>query len=225
MLTSKDSTLLLAVLNHGMATNFCKSAARIRDTGHTIFLGHGTASSKWLQWLGIDEVKKEIAMLLIPKEDEEQFFGMALNEYKMNEKNTGILVSIDILRFFGMADIEMRQTEIVKEENVAYKAIFVITEKGIAEDVMEVAEKAGARGGTVIHARGAGIHEQEVLFNIQVEPEKEILMIIAETQHAVQIVQTINEAFKIEEPGNGMLFVMDVSQAVGMVKNRDGAVQ
>lgn len=220
MLTSKDSTLLLAVLNHGMATNFCKSAEKIRDTGHTIFLGRGTASNKWLQWLGIDEVKKEIAMMLIPKEDEASFFEMARNVYKLQESNTGIMVSIDILRFFGMSDIEMRKTEYVKEENVTYKAIFAIVEKGQAEDLMEVAEKNGARGGTVIHARGAGIHEHEVLFNIQVEPEKDILMIISETDTAVEIVQALNKEFRIEEPGNGMLFVMDVSEAVGMAKKR-----
>lgn len=220
MLTSKDSTLLIAVLEHGLATQFCRSAAKIRDTGHTIILGHGTANSKWLHWLGIDEVKKEIAMMLVPKEDEEAFFTMALEDYRLDQKNTGILVSIDILRFFGMADIQMRTTEIIKEENVAYKAIFTIVDKGMADEIMEVAEQSGARGGTVIHARGAGIHEQEILFNIQVEPEKDILMIIAETENAVQIVQSINKTFKIEEPGNGMLFVMDVSHAVGMVKTR-----
>ena len=98
MLTNSDSTMLLAVLQHGLATPFCRSAEKIRNTGHTIFLGYGTARNRVLQWLGIDEVKKEIAMLIVPKEDEDAFFRMAIDEYKLQEKNTGILIAIDIMR-------------------------------------------------------------------------------------------------------------------------------
>ncbi|MDI9502003.1 MAG: P-II family nitrogen regulator [Tissierellia bacterium] len=218
MLTNSDSTMLLAVLQHGLATPFCRSAEKIRNTGHTIFLGHGTARNRVLQWLGIDEVKKEIAMLIVPKEDEDAFFRMAIDEYKLQEKNTGILIAIDIMRSFGMAGSGLNASEIDKEAEVTYKAIFTIVDKDKADDVMDAAERAGARGGTLIHARGAGIHEKKMLFNIQVEPEKEILMVIAPTEDAKHIAKTIAEDMKIEEPGNGMMFILNVDNAVGMVK-------
>lgn len=221
MISSTNSTLLLAVLNNGHATSFCAEAAKIKDTGHTIFRGYGTAPQKLLQFFGVDEIKKEIAMLIVPEELEDDFFNMAIVKYKFNEKNTGILLGIDVLRFFGMTDNEMEMKQRPKEVAVGHKAIFTIVEKDLAEDVMEVAERAGARGGTIINGRGAGIHEHEVLFNIQVEPEKEILMIVTETENAIEIAKAIREEFKIDEPGNGMMFVLDVHKQAGMVKNTE----
>lgn len=215
---TSNSTLLLAVLNQGVATHFCREAANIKDTGHTTFLGYGTAKQKLLQFFCLDEVKKEIVLLIVPSELEDEFFSMAIEKYKLNENNTGIMLGIDVKRFFGTSEMEIQAKP--EEVQVSHKAIFTIVEKNKAEDVMEVAEKAGARGGTIIHARGAGIHEHEVLFNLQVEPEKEILMIVTETENALAITKAIREEFHIDEPGNGILFVLDVDRQAGMVKNK-----
>lgn len=217
MLSRKENVMLLAVLKHGLATPFCKAASQIMDTGHSIFLGRGTAHEKWLQWLGIDEVKKELAFMIVPKDEEEAFYEMARNRFFLQEKNTGILITIDILRDFGLSTLD--EFIVKREDPMAYKAIFTIVEKGQAEDIMDIAEKAGARGGTIIHARGAGIHEHEMLFNIQVEPEKDILMIIAPTETARSICEAIREDAKIDQPGKGVMFVLDVSNALGIIES------
>lgn len=218
MLTNKDSVLLVAVLKAGMASAFCRAASQIMETGHSIFLGRGTAHEKWLQWLGVDEIKKELAIMIVPKVEEDAFYEMAANKFHLREKNTGIMVSIDVLRSFGLSEDDNFCTSVKKEGPMAYKAIFTIVEKGRAEDVMDVAEKAGARGGTIIHGRGAGAHEHEMLFNIQVEPEKDILMIITPNTHAKPIVEAIRKETKIDEPGNGVMFVLDCSQALGIIE-------
>ena len=40
-----------------------------------------------------------------------------------------------------------------------FDLILTIVNKGFAEEAMEVAKEAGAQGGTIISARGSGIHE------------------------------------------------------------------
>lgn len=218
MLRGKDHVLLFAVLNAGLATSFCKAATKIMDTGHSIFLGKGTAHDKWLHWMGIDEVKKELAIMVVPKDKEKAFYEMAAEKFRLREKNTGIMVSIDVLNSVGASTNECSSTGRDKEASMAYKAIFTVVEKGRAEEIMNVAEKAGARGGTIIHARGTGVHEHEMLFNVQVEPEKDILMIISPTGHARRIVEAIREESRIDEPGNGMMFVLNCSNAMGIIE-------
>ena len=65
---------------------------------------------------------------------------------------------------------------------------------------MDAATEAGARGGTIINARGSGIHETSKLFAMEIEPEKEIVLIISEVAQAESITSAIREKMKIDEP-------------------------
>jgi len=97
-----------------------------------------------------------------------------------------------------------------------YNAIFAIVDKGNAEDVVDVATQAGAKGATIINARGSGIHETSKLFNMEVEQEKEIILILAEHSILKDIVSSIREKFNIDEPGKGIIFVQEVHQTMGI---------
>lgn len=97
-----------------------------------------------------------------------------------------------------------------------YKAIFTIVDRGKADQVMDTAKSAGARGGTIFNGRGSGIHEQQTLFSFPIDPEKEIIMIIAANKDVEQIVNKIHEDMKIDEPGKGIMFVLDVNKAYGL---------
>ena len=58
-----------------------------------------------------------------------------------------------------------------------YELVICIVNAGYAETVMDAAKDVGARGGTVINARGTANKEAEKIFNIAIQPEKEIVMI------------------------------------------------
>ena len=49
-----------------------------------------------------------------------------------------------------------------------------------ADEIMETAKVAGARGGTIIHARGSAQKDAEQFLGITIQPEKEIIMIIVD---------------------------------------------
>lgn len=99
-----------------------------------------------------------------------------------------------------------------------YKLITAIVEKGNAEDVVDAAALAGAKGGTILGARGSGVHEQTKVFSINIEPEKEIVMILAQNESVEAIVEKINEKMNIDEPGKGIVYVQDVNRAYGVHK-------
>jgi nitrogen regulatory protein PII len=97
-----------------------------------------------------------------------------------------------------------------------YSAIFVIVDRGKAEEVVDAAKAAGARGATIMNARGSGIHETQLLFNMEIEPEKEIVLILAQKDIVEPIAASIREKMKLDEPGNGILFLLDVNKTYGI---------
>lgn len=59
-------------------------------------------------------------------------------------------------------------------ENTMYQAVFTVVDKGNAEAVIDAATSAGSRGATIINAKGSGIHENNMLFSMPIEPEKKL---------------------------------------------------
>ena len=97
-----------------------------------------------------------------------------------------------------------------------YSAIYVIVERGKAEDVVEVANKAGSRGATIVNARGSGSQEAQKLFSLEIESEKEKVIIIAKSEMKDAIIEAIRNHLDIDAPGTGIIFVMDVNEVYGL---------
>lgn len=98
-----------------------------------------------------------------------------------------------------------------------HKLIVTIIKRGWAERVVTAARKAGARGGTILHGRGVGIHEQKMLLGIPIEPEKEIVLTIIPQDKVDAVLEAVMEAGQLNKPGTGIGFVLDVEKVVGIV--------
>ena len=99
-----------------------------------------------------------------------------------------------------------------------YHVINVIVDKGKAEDVIDAATAAGSKGGTIVNARGSGIHETSKLFAMDVEPERELVLILSECENTDAIVASIREHLQLDEPGNGIIYIQDVNKTYGIYK-------
>lgn len=94
--------------------------------------------------------------------------------------------------------------------------IVSIVRKGWGSSVLQASVKAGARGGTVLLGRGVGVHEQEKIFGMSIEPEKEILLTLVPTEEVDAILAEIVRAADLDAPGHGMAFVLPVNEVVGI---------
>ncbi len=75
-----------------------------------------------------------------------------------------------------------------------YEAIFTIVDRGVSDSVIDAATKAGSTGGTIIHGRGgSGTQETAKLFNLEIEPEKDIILILSKVDKTEDIVTSIEE--------------------------------
>lgn len=97
-----------------------------------------------------------------------------------------------------------------------YELILCIINKGFSDNVMEVVTKAGARGGTVINARGTAKEEAEKLFGLAINPEKEIVLIVINKDLKDDILKAIYTNCGLDSAGQGIAFAMPIDEAVGL---------
>ncbi len=92
-----------------------------------------------------------------------------------------------------------------------------IVRKGWGDTVLEATMNAGAHGGTVLLGRGIGRNEQQRVFGIQIEPEKEIVLTVVPADLKDSILAEVERAAELNAPGKGLAFVLPLEKVVGIV--------
>lgn len=101
-------------------------------------------------------------------------------------------------------------------EKTSHELILCIVNSGYSEIVMDAAKEVGARGGTILHARGTANKEAEEFFHITVQPDKEIVMILVESKIKDDVLHAIYRSAGLKSEGQGIAFSMPVNHVVGL---------
>lgn len=218
----KENIMFIAVVNLGTGSKVLKEAKEHGISGGTIFLGKGTAQNHILEILGLDKIKKEIVLMVSDTQIEYKIHEVLIEKFHFNKPNHGIVFSIQVNKILGSRACKCNLKEKEEgdmrtvEKSIDYEVIFTIVDRGFAEEVVDVATRAGAQGGTIINGRGSGVHENSKFFGMSIEPEKEIIMILIEKSKTDLIVSSIRENLNIDAPGKGIIFTMDVNKTSGL---------
>lgn len=100
-----------------------------------------------------------------------------------------------------------------------YKCILAIVNNGFSEAAMDAAKACGARGGTILHGRGTISKEAEKFFNISIQPEKEIVMILAKNELIDSILKGLYNAIGTSTQAQGIAFALPVDEVIGIDNN------
>jgi nitrogen regulatory protein PII len=209
--------LIWVIVDVGLGSKVMRTAKRCGIRGGTVFLGKGTVSHRILRLLGIDDVRREIVLMGSDGATADCAFEALDKEFRFAKPHHGIAFTTSICNIAGTrfyrceADVEGRGAD-----EAVYQLITAIVDKGKAEEVVDAATKAGSRGGTVINARGSGIHETSKVFAMDIEPEKEIVLILCNRDKTEGIVTAIRVHLKMDDPGNGIIFTQNVNKAYGL---------
>ncbi|MEN6515222.1 MAG: P-II family nitrogen regulator [Fervidobacterium sp.] len=215
--------LVCIIVNYGLGSKVVKSAKRHGFSGGTITLAKGTINSRVLNFIGLTDVRRELVYLAAEKSVAYRALEEMNEEFEFDKPNRGIVFTTSINTVLGSKNIKPKKRVVKNDierrgDEAMYNLITIIVDKGRAEEVIDAANKAGAKGGTIINARGSGIHESGKILSMEIEPEKEIVMILSESDTTENIVSAIKDAIKIDEPGNGILFVQDVNRTYGIYR-------
>jgi nitrogen regulatory protein PII len=210
---------ICCVVNMGDGSKVVKAAKKYGVKGATISIGRGTLHSKVLEFLGIEEVRKEIITLIIETKFVSDTVKGISEKMAFHKPHHGIAFSYPIADFTGSRNTPIAGVEC--NENTErgkgmYNIIYVVVERGKGEDVIEAASKAGSRGGTIMNARGAGVHEVQKLFSVDIEPEREVVFILSKREEKSGIVESIRSHLKMDVPGNGVMFILEADEVYGL---------
>lgn len=100
-----------------------------------------------------------------------------------------------------------------------YELVLCIINAGFSEAAMDAAKEAGARGGTVIHARGTANREAEQFFNITIQPDKEVVMILVPSEIKDAVLHALYQGAGLKTAGQGIAFSLPVDDVVGLTTN------
>ena len=102
------------------------------------------------------------------------------------------------------------------ENKTVYSLIVSIVNRGYSDVVMDAARKAGARGGTILYAHGAGLNDEETFFGISIRPEKELVIILATNETRPTIMRAIVKCAGMDSEGAGITFSLPVTNVAGI---------
>lgn len=183
-----------------------------------ITYGKGTASSKILEHLGLNEEEKIIIFSIAPKIITKYILKDITNKLNINEPGEGIAYTIPLSSATKWLDDTYNNLEwkdFYMEENNK-ELIITITNEGYGENVMTAAKSSGATGGTIINGRGLETEKIIKFLGITVEPEKDIVLILTDEKKKIEIMNSIVEKCGLKTPGAGICFSIPVDNAIGL---------
>ena len=117
--------------------------------------------------------------------------------------------------FVGENPIEKKGEEEMSLELSKNVLIITIVDKGNTELVMTAAREAGAKGGTVVKAKGTGA-EMANFFGVPISEEKEMVYIVAKRESRDGIMKAIMEKAGGNTDAHGVIFTLPVDTVLGI---------
>lgn len=214
---NREFNLICVIVNFGLGSDVLKFSKQHGVSGGTIFLGKGTIKNAFLELLDLSESRKEIVLMATDATMEDTLLIELNKKYKFSKPNHGIAFTTSIINILGKSGCGCKANyEGRGVEDSMYNLIMAIVERGKAEAAIEAARAAGSKGGTIIHARGSSIHETSKVFSMEIEPEKEIVLIISENNLTDKIAEAIKDHLHMDEPGNGIIFIQPINKILGL---------
>ena len=198
LLLDKQHRLIIAIVGHGQAGRFMKIAKEAGSTGGSVIPAKGTASSTLLRVLGLGDKSKDMVIMV---SDDEHAHSI-VDDVRADGRIQGVVALLGSKGEDGMA--------------TKWKMITIIVNVGYADDIMDAARRAGAGGGTITHARGTASPEDVRFLGVPLVPEKEMIMILCESEKTDTIVNAIASLECLDEPGIGILYTQGVSDFMNL---------
>ena len=94
-----------------------------------------------------------------------------------------------------------------------HSLIIISVNQGYTEQVMQTARHAGATGGTIVKARLAVDNASEQFQGLDLQPEKQIIAILAADSIKNKVMDDVNSEFGLTSEAQGVVFSLPVDKA------------
>ncbi len=197
-----------------------------------IVLGRGTATGEILDLMLLSPSEKAMVLGVVTETGLLPLLKAFKRKMYIDIPGNGIVAVVPLNTIGGKRSLEYmldgqavdttqrshEEAERIKRMSVKtdYELIFVIANEGYSDLIMDAAREAGARGGTVIKAKGTGAEYTEKFFGFSIASEKEIHLLVTQAQGRNNIMKAIMEKAGLESKAQSIVFSLPVSHALGL---------
>ena len=221
----------MVVVNDGQASSVVRILNENETAAAFILHGAGTSTSDFYDVLGLGNPKKQIICSLIRISKWKNLKESLNARLRISKSAQGIawftpittLAGLSAYKYFSNSRGLPRDEEVNMPDKKNYEAIFAIVNDGYTDLVVEASRSAGAKGGTVITARGTGNKEFESFYGVAITPEKQIVMILVPKEIRDDVLTAINRAVGFATKGQGIAFAVPVGDVVGLAEEQKEA--
>lgn len=210
--------LFFAIIDRGKANRLLHRAQEIGARGGTILLGEGTMPSRFLDILGINQTQKEVLLMAVQDQITDSLFEMLRQEFKLHKRYKGIAFCVPF-RQYAPDRKDPTNEGFARGDDSPYVCLMTVVDRGLGAACMDKARAAGARGGTIMQAHGAGV-PKDFYFPLIIEPQKDIVLIVAQRDQAAGIRDAIYTQMELENKSRGIIFGLPVSRSIGLYEER-----
>ena len=191
---------------------------------HFLSLGRGTAEQRYLRYLALDETEKMVCLTVVTGRKWLEAKKAMSVRLRIEAPGVGIAFAVPLSAVGGKRELLFLtdQQGFEKGEETALKntdqeLLIVIGNQGYSEQIMDAAREAGARGGTVIHARGTGQEKAEKFLGISLASEKDVILIVTPTENRNGMLQRIIREAGPKTRAGAVAFSLPVTDTAGMI--------
>lgn len=218
--------LLIIIVERGKGA---KAAHFLQDLSipvQMIISGRGTASSKIMDYLGLEEPHKEILFCLTDRSRRGAIFHYLEDKMHLSRPGHGIACALPLSGITRHLSARLEHapgiTHLTEEErnmkeSIRHELIFSIMDAGISSTIMEAAKEAGCKGGTVIKARSLYTEEIKKIFGMTLQQEKEILLILVPVDLKLPVMEAISKRLLTETGEHGIVFSLPAHDTMGLL--------
>lgn len=189
--------------------------------------GEGTASSEIMDTLGLGGIDKGVLLSTVPENFGKEMLNKLHSQLRLDAVNSGISFTLPLTGASKLLADMMKHTSENSNENntrkgendmseAEYALVVAFVNRGFSGEVMTAAREAGAGGGTVLHSHSIGSKETAGFWGLGIQEEKDIVLIITDSEHKKDIMTKIGEKCGINSKANGTVVSLPIDSVTGI---------
>lgn len=217
---NKKVMCLLSIVEENHGKKLIKELSNLQIKINFQISGYGTAPTEMLDIFGVGSKGKDIILSLGSEQNIRNLVKNFGQKIQNSTKYSGLMMIFNtsatsriLCEILNYHNIILEKDDANMKNEYDNNLIAISVNEGFSEDVMNVARKNGATGGTVIKGHLANTEQFAEYIDTKVDGEREILLILAPSKTSKDIMIKVNEEFGIKSAANGIIFALPIEKA------------
>jgi hypothetical protein len=227
--------LLVVITDRGDSRRLEDILREKRAHFHYMLNAVGTASSEILRTFGLSGSEKTVCVCIAPAANVRHIMTSVVERLGFTQPGNGIAFYMPISGLSAVAtnalSAELEQLPeqlrermgawMEKEQEASsgearFELVLALINQGFSDVLMAAARTAGARGGTIVHARRSGAEDAKKFLGISLQEEKELVAIITTRAHKKELMKAVSHVCGANTEAQGVMLSLPVEGCEGI---------